>query len=394
MLAYLLHVTENAMPRWMQFAIFFIIVTLIYSSAHYYVYRRIAATLIPGSAALAWLRATAFLLALSFPVARLLVRTVGVTPVTTAIDWFACVWMGMLLYSFLLTAAAHEVSWTASIAGFSGLLDRFMPARTAAGIIAAAVLAVSAYGYHEARWKLERTELEIPVKNLPAERDGFRIVQISDVHIGVIVSERGIERLVREINALSPDLVVITGDLVDEDAAHVGELAEKLEGIRSRYGVLAVTGNHEFYAGVERVVLNAMAGGVRFLRNRKETVAGFLDVYGADDPTGYQFGGVRAAPESIVGPEARERPSIFLYHQPVRFEQLARAGIDLVLSGHTHNGQIWPIHLISGLIYPHRTGLFKSGGATHYVSRGAGTWGPPMRIGSTPEIVSIKLKKQ
>jgi predicted MPP superfamily phosphohydrolase len=395
MLAYLLHVTEQVMPRWVQFAIFFLMVTLIYFGAHFYVYRRMVVALsLQDSDYLAWIRLATLFLILTFPVSRLMVRGIGINIATKAFDWLACAWMGMFFYLFLGALIAHIVSLAFSAAGVWPVVGKVLTPRVSVSLVASAAIALSIYGYIEARWTLTTTRIEVPVKNLPPERDGFTIAQISDIHMGVIVADRSIKKMVEEVNSLKPDLVVITGDLVDEDANHLEHLTGTLKSLSAPNGVLAVTGNHDFYAGVDRVVANAASAGVRFLRNAKTTIAGFLDVYGADDPTSAQFAGGRIAPESLLGPEAMDRPTVFLYHQPIRIEEMAARGADLLLSGHTHKGQIWPISYISRRIYPYQTGLYKIGKSSLYVSRGIGTWGPPLRVDSVPEIVLITLRRR
>jgi len=157
-------------------------------------------------------------------------------------------------------------------------------------------------------------------------------------------------------------------------------------------GVYAVTGNHEFYAGVEQSSAFMESAGIQVLRNRIVTVADSLQIIGIDDPSGFrQMGEEEPDIERVFMNYHENLPSILLIHQPVGFEQFAGKGIDLVLSGHTHGGQLWPINYIIKLFYSHPTGLFHIGESTLYVSRGAGTWGPPMRFKAPAEIVLVRL---
>jgi predicted MPP superfamily phosphohydrolase len=235
------------------------------------------------------------------------------------------------------------------------------------------------------------TEVTIPVRGLDSSLEGLTLVQLSDLHLGMIVGVGRLERIVERVRELNADLVVITGDLVDEDASGLDWMIEPLRRLRSRHGVLAVTGNHEFYTGVSQVERLAAAASIRFLRNEGVTVADGLVVYGMDDPQAAFWGGSRVALEDVVGPKARGSAAILLHHQPIGFERATSMGVDLMLSGHTHAGQLWPIPWISRLLYPWKHGHHVLGTSHMYVSAGVGTWGPPMRVGAPPEIVRITL---
>jgi len=392
MFAYMVQKTGAMLPKWILFTFFMILVLTIYGLAHYYVYRRLVTSLgIRGEQSDTILKYVFIFMMVSFPFSRLFVRTIGINPFTYTLDWLSSVWMGLIFYVFLAALIFQILLIIPTL-----LQLNFVPVLRKVSIWVAigSGLAMTMAALYEARLMMKTTMLELPVKNLPPERDGFRIVQISDTHIGVLVSEPVMKRTIDAVNALDPDLVVITGDLVDEDAAHLNGLSDLLQTIRSRNGVYAITGNHEFYSGVEEAVAWAHKGNVRYIRNGKRTIADFLDIYGVDDPTAAQFGEPKVLPEDVIGVDARTRPSILLYHQPRGIEKAAETGIDIILSGHTHNGQIWPVSLISRMIYPHVNGLYKIGNAVLYVSRGVGTWGPPMRLDSAPEIVLVKLKNK
>jgi hypothetical protein len=171
-------------------------------------------------------------------------------------------------------------------------------------------------------------------------------------------------------------------------------MAGPLKQLKSRYGVLAVTGNHEYYAGVNRAVAIMKSAGIEVLRNEMKVLPCGLQILGVDDPTGSRHMGEPAVDlEKQLSRLDREKPSILLYHQPIHFEKTASFGVGLQLSGHSHGGQLYPIILISRIFYPRTPGLHQIGESKMYVSRGAGTWGPPMRLGSPPEIVHITLRR-
>ncbi len=384
------------MVRWSIIGILILLVVAILGGAHYYVYARLLRALGGPKGGLLWgVRCVGMALALSFPLTHILMRD-ATGPVAAALNWIAAVWLGIFLYVLLLTLLLHAAE---SLARAGGIAPHLAPLRglRAGRIVVAAVsviaLATSGWGLHQARFGTVTTEIEARMKNLPPELDGFSVIQISDVHVGAIIGAGRLRSLVDRVNGLAPDLIVITGDLVDEDAADLANLAPALGRFRARHGVLAVVGNHDAMAGLDAVVEAAIAGGVKFLRNERTVIAGAISVYGIDDPAVGRAERTRPASfDRVIGPEARTLPAILLYHRPVQPSAAAGLGIDLMLSGHTHRGQMWPLSYISRLFFPYQAGGYRVGEMLLYVSRGVGTWGPPMRVASAPEIVKITLR--
>jgi hypothetical protein len=335
-----------------------------------------------------------FLLIISFPAARILAQ-VDYNYFTYLLTLVSSVWMGLVLY-FVLIFLGMDLGLAllrifARLAGKKIRLNH-RRRRFLAGCAAVGVLLLGSAAWMEAH-NLGITRLEVPLKGLPAEMDGFTLVQMSDLHYGMLTENGKLSRVFDRVNELKPDLIVITGDLVDEGISHMEDMAEPLKRLKSRYGVLAITGNHEYYAGVNRAVEIMKSAGVEVLRNEMKVLPGGLQVLGVDDPTGSRRMGETAADlEEQLTRLDREKPSILLYHQPIHFERAAAAGVGLQLSGHTHGGQLYPIIYISRMIYPRTPGLHQIGESRLFVSRGAGTWGPPMRLGSPPEIVLITLR--
>jgi predicted MPP superfamily phosphohydrolase len=292
--------------------------------------------------------------------------------------------MGLVVYLVLVALAGDILRL---------LFFRAVPDRPAVcGIMAAVAVAISIYGLIEAR-SIGVTRLTVPMPNLPAALDGLRIAQISDVHMGRIVRGPRLERIVTLVNDLQPDLIVITGDLVDAEALHMEDLVQPLRRLKSRYGVYAVPGNHEFFAGIDQARAFVEQAGATMLRNRWVTVAGALQLVGWDDPVGARIAGENIPPlTEVMRGIDRTRPTILLYHTPLTtLEQLQFLGIHLQLSGHTHQGQLWPFNYIVRRIFRTPYGRFTAGDTTIYVSRGTGTWGPPMRMGAPPEITLVTL---
>jgi hypothetical protein len=243
---------------------------------------------------------------------------------------------------------------------------------------------VEAQGLH-----LRRVTIATP--KLPPEVVRLRIVHFSDMHLGTLVGRRHLQRLVRLVAAQKPDLVVSTGDLVDGYIPRAGELAEVLARLPAALGKFAVTGNHEYYAGLDYALDFMRRAGFRVLRQEAASPAGLVNLAGVDDP-GW---GKRLPDEApvLAGLDHR-RFTILLKHRPLP-TPASRRWADLMLSGHTHGGQVWPFGYIVALVYPYLEGLYALGrGHRLNVSRGAGTWGPPLRLFTPPEVVVIDLVRE
>jgi hypothetical protein len=219
-------------------------------------------------------------------------------------------------------------------------------------------------------------------------------VQLSDLHLGNILGKRWLQKIIARVTALSPHIIVITGDLVDGNVGRVEPLQETLQQLKAPLGVWAVTGNHEFYAGLARSVALFENSGFLVLRDSNKPAAPGLNIAGVDDLTS------RAPLSDTDHPTTHalaNRPpgaTILLSHSPLDPEKAAVAGTGLMLSGHTHNGQIWPFKYLVHSRYRLLSGRYQVNGMTAIVSRGTGTWGPRMRLWLPGEIVRIKLRSQ
>ena len=241
----------------------------------------------------------------------------------------------------------------------------------------------------------EISEVPVRLPRLPRTLDGLTIVQLTDVHVGPFIGRRFIERLVAQANALAPDLVVITGDLVDGNVTTLGHAVSALGGLRARFGSYFVTGNHEYYSGVAAWTQFLERLGISVLRNRHVAIGdggGTFDLVGVDDWSGSRRrGGQGYDLEAALRGRDSDRAAVLLSHQPRNFETAASRGIGLQISGHTHGGQIFPMTMLVGLEFAYTRGLYRHQDSHIYVSRGCGFWGPPSRLGSPPEIVKLVL---
>jgi predicted MPP superfamily phosphohydrolase len=384
------------MPQWASFAIFFLIVLSVYGGAHYYLYTWFIRLIEPSRFWRWGMRMIFILLVISFPLARILARY-DFNAFNYFLTLVSSVWMGLSLYFFLLSLGSDLWLTLFRIMHFSPKIfiqRSLFYRRVLVACITAAVVGIGGAALQEA-CNLGVTRVDISLRGLPPEMDGFSIVQVSDVHYGMLTENGRLSKIVDRVNELQPHVVVITGDLVDEGVSHMEEMAIPLSRLRVRHGVFAVTGNHEYYAGVDRAVSIMRAAGIKVLRNEVQVVSGRLQILGIDDPTGSRRL-VNSAPDfdKLLSTLTPNGPTILLYHQPIHFEKAAFSGVGLQLSGHTHGGQLFPIRYISRMIYPLTPGLHQIGESHLYVSRGVGTWGPPMRLMSPPELVYICLRSQ
>ena len=323
------------------------------------------------------------ILFLSFPVIHFVLRREN-GAVLGAANFVSSVWMGMLVYLVLGT-------YLYDLVRLYGLIP-IPVGKIMTVIVTGVAAAITAYGLCEAHW-IRVTNLPVRMPGLPAHLDGFRIAQLSDVHLGRIMRGSQLEKIVNQVNALQPDLIVITGDLVDAEPSHMEEMIPVLRRLQSRYGVFAVTGNHEFFAGVERTQSSIERAGVTLLRNRWVMIADDLQLIGRDDAVASRVTGVPTPTwdDNLRGLD-RTKPAVLLYHTPVTtLAELEARGIQLQLSGHTHRGQLWPFNFIVRWIFKTPYGLFTDGKAAIYVNRGIGTWGPPIRVLARPEITLVTL---
>jgi predicted MPP superfamily phosphohydrolase len=313
----------------------------------------------------------------------------------------AWVWLGLcglLLATLLLTDIARGavLLWSRYIEKKPLDADRRAFLATAAsGAALTATAGLGAYGVFRAYAPPEISEVVLKLPKLPRALDGFTIAHLTDLHVGGLIEKRFIADRVARCNAFKPDLVAITGDLVDGSVPALGAAVFELTKLQSRFGSYFVTGNHEYYSGDEAWCEQLSQWGMGVLRNRSVSIGNgkeSFDLAGVDDWRG--MGRRGESPYNLVKATSSlspDRASILLAHQPKGFEEAVKRGVGLQLSGHTHGGQMFPLTLTMPFVYKHPAGLYGVDGSFMYVSRGTGFWGPPMRLGSPPEIVKVVL---
>jgi len=364
--------------------------------------------------------------------------------VATPLEWVAYSWLGVALYLFLAllalepvrlvirlrqrrrTAApepeqelagavlseAHDAPLGAEAtalpeagtalergteAGVTDLSRRLFLARSLAATAGAVALGTAGTGAYLANSAPVVQRVPITLRGLDPAFDGFRIVTFSDGHLSPTYGGRRFERLVEIVNAQRPDVVTVVGDLVDGEVDELRDDVAPLADLVSEQGVFFVTGNHEYYVATRAWLRHLPTLGVEVLRNERVSITrggATFDLAGIDDRTAAASGlpGHGANLDAALDGRDDGTPVVLLAHQPVQVEQAAAAGVDLQLSGHTHGGQLWPFDYVIGLDQPAIEGLSRHGDTQLYVTRGAGYWGPPMRIGARPEVTVVELR--
>lgn len=266
---------------------------------------------------------------------------------------------------------------------------RLFVSRVIAGTAAAAAVGTVGYGTYGVLRGPKVKRVTVPLAKLPRAAHGYRIAVVSDVHLGPVLGRGFAQKVVDTINGTQPDLIAVVGDLVDGSVKDLGPAAAPLAGLRARHGAYFVTGNHEYFSGAEQWVEEVRRLGLRPLENARTELphfdlAGVNDVAGESEGQGPDFA-------KALGDRDRARACVLLAHQPVQIHDAVDHGVDLQLSGHTHGGQLWPGNLVAGLANPTLAGLERYGDTQLYVSRGAGAWGPPTRVGAESDITVIEL---
>jgi predicted MPP superfamily phosphohydrolase len=247
------------------------------------------------------------------------------------------------------------------------------------------------YSYYEA-WNVRRVDLVIETSKLPEEIDRLRVAHLTDIHFGGLYTLARFQRVMDIVREAEPDILVLTGDIVDGDMSYWDDEIKLLTSHGAKYGAYAVTGNHEYYVGIEQTVEFMRRARVVLLRDDRVDVAG-ITILGLDDPAGRGRGmwGAETLPSGFYFPE--DKFVLFLKHRPQVIEG-AEDKVDLQLSGHTHDGQIWPFRYLVNRINGHQQGLSYSGASAVYVSNGAGFWGTPLRFLAPPEVTVIDIVKR
>jgi hypothetical protein len=377
------------------FVIFLSIVLTIYTLGNIYVY-------IHGINAVGnirWLKAAyiaAFILCYIAYIAARFLQPHGDTMLSNTLLTIGSFWMAALVYFFVISLGIDIIRLANHYTGFypDVIKRNYENVKLILFFSSiAVVMGLLIYGYINAHTPVVK-DITLDINKSKGSAKTINVVMVSDIHLGLFSKGEWFDGIVNKINALEPDVVLLAGDVIDEDIRPVinQNLGEHLKNIKSKYGVYAVTGNHEYIGGAEPAVKYLTEHNIIMLRDTAVLINNDFYIAGREDRDRVRFTGKeRKSLDEILKNVDTEYPVLLMNHQPFNLPELEGRKVDVSLSGHTHHGQFWPLNLVTNMIYEISRGyIFKYG--THiYVSNGVGTWGPPVRIGNTPEIMHFTI---
>jgi uncharacterized protein len=379
----------------LNYVIFFTIFFSVYGLLNYYLYIR-GLQALPQQSNYRFVYIIGFIFfASAFIIGRTL-ENYWLCPMSKAFVWIGSFWLAAMLYFFLTVILLDLIRLGNHYFHFFPfhIVDHYERVKFITFLITVVVVVGILFAGHVNTLTPRIKELHLTISKKSTGAKTLNIVAASDIHLGTIIGKSRFDKIVSMINGLNPDIVLFPGDIVDEDLKPVihDNLGESLRSIKTKYGVFAVTGNHEYIGGVEEAVKYLSENGVRFLRDEAIVVNHTATLVGREDRSASQFAGKPRKPlNEIMSGVDRHSPVIMMDHQPFRLKEAVDAGIDLQLSGHTHDGQIWPLNYITDAVYEKSWGYLQLGSTQIYISDGVGTWGPPVRVGNRPEILHITL---
>jgi uncharacterized protein len=375
---------------------FLLTVTILVSVLHYYIGARLLNSLAWPDWVL-WAGWSFLILSTLLQPIAFLARRFRDQALRDISSWIAMTLMGV--FSSLLVLTLLRDVFLLGVAGLDAAhvlqADFTAIEKNTALLAVLGALSISVIGFFNARRLATVVKVKVPLHNLPAGLHGFRIVQISDIHVGPTIKQGYLSRIVDRVNALEADLIAITGDLVDGRVSELASHTQPLATLSARHGSFFVTGNHEYYSGALDWIAELQRLGVQVLLNEHVQLSHDGATLVLAGVTDYTAGGFYAHhqsdPHAAIAGAPQHAPKILLAHQPLSAKAAESAGFDLQLSGHTHGGQFWPWKYLVPLQQPYVAGLHRLKDLWVYVNRGTGYWGPPNRFGSPSEITCLTL---
>jgi uncharacterized protein len=378
-----------------QLIIFLAIVLLVYTLVNLYIFNRGLQSFSQNGVLKTSYKVLFIFLVLSYIFARFLERAYP-SVMADVLMWIGSFWLAAMFYFFLIAVLFDFVRL---INHFLPFYPKFILANYALvkqyllySVVAFVTIVMVAGYINASNPRIKTINLYIHKKANGLKE--LNIVAVSDIHLGTIICNGKFEKIVHKMNALKPDIILLVGDVIDEDVNAVirQNIGESLKDLQSKYGTFAVTGNHEYIGGAEKAVKYLSAHNITMLRDTAILIDNAFYIAGREDKEKPRYSGVnRKTIKEILGGVNTTSPLILMDHQPFHLQDAATNGVDLQLSGHTHHGQIFPFNLITKLIYEVSWGYKQIGNTHYYVSSGVGSWGPPVRIANRPEIVNIIL---
>lgn len=381
--------------RTLSYIIFFGTVFIIAFLVNYYIFIRGWQALPAGSRSRSIYIVVFFFLALSYLAGRI-IENYWIGQPATFLIWVGSFWLAAMLYFFMILVLIDLVrlanlalpvvpaSWLNDIGNTRMVLFR--------GSITIVSLVIILG--HINTWYPVINRLQVDLDGKNSEMNSVSLLLVSDIHLGTLTSKNRIRKMVDKINSLGPDIILLAGDILDEDVGPVihRDLGSAIKDLRAPLGVFGITGNHEYIGGVDEATEYLSSHGIHLIRDSVVKINNSFYLAGREDLAINQFTDRnRKTVEELLEMAGDDLPVILLDHQPFNLDRSAAAGAGFQLSGHTHHGQLWPFNFITRAIYSISRGFGEIDGMKVYVSNGVGTWGPPVRIGSRPEIVLIQV---
>lgn len=377
----------------LQMFIFFGIVFSVYGMINYYIIRR-------GLSIVSAEHKTLFVIitiaiAASYIAGRL-IENVWISPVSIALTWIGSFWLAIMTYTFLYLLVIDLLRLVNHFIPFFPALitSNIEQAKKVVAVVIGVMVLSSVIGGFINTKMIVVKKYSIDIKKNAGKLKSLNLAVASDLHLGVINNFDFMYNVSEKINNLNPDVILIAGDIIDEDLGPVIKynVGEHLQRLKAKYGVFAVTGNHEYIGGAEPAVEYLEKLGINVIRDKSIKIDNSFYVVGREDSSSARFEGKKRKELSEIMKDVDKAfPIIMMDHQPFNLKQARINGVDLQLSGHTHNGQLWPFNFIVDKVYELAWGYKVIGNTHYYVSCGVGGWGPPVRTGSRPEIINIKL---
>ncbi len=336
-------------------------------------------------------------IAASFFCGRLL-ENVLPTFLAELLVWVGSFWIAALLYFLLAVVSLDILRLVNHFIPFfpTAVTSHYQEAKYITGASVIGLVGILLIAGHINSLLPRVVTLNLPIARKASKLEHLNVVAVSDIHLGTIVGRSRFDNIVSRINSLDPDLVLLPGDIVDEDLAPVFKqnLGEALRSLKSRFGVFGITGNHEYFGGVEKACKYLVEHNVTMLRDQSIKIGDSFFLVGREDRSSSRFPGghIRKELPELLNSVDRSYPVILMDHQPFGLGEAVAEDVDLQISGHTHYGQLWPVNYIVNRIYELAWGYKRIGKTQFYVSDGVGTWGPPVRIGNRPEIINLHLQ--
>jgi predicted MPP superfamily phosphohydrolase len=371
----------------------------VYGAVHLYLFLKARSALSPG-VGLSLVMALFLLAMVVAPIAVRLLDRHGLPLASRYLAYISYTWMGLVFFFFWMSICLDVFNVSMRILALlpGSVASRFVwTGKNSFVLLTLGVVILGAWSALSA-WQIRLERVALQTTKLPAGKSTLTIAQISDVHLGLMVGERRMSRIIRLLERAKPDVLVCSGDLVDAQMERFDNLAGMLAKIEAPLGKFAVMGNHEFYAGIGQSEKFLKAAGFMLLRNQEYSLDDLFRLVGMDDPVGRnrykEEGGSSLSETALLARSNSQVFTVLLKHRPT-VENESLGHFDLQLSGHTHGGQIFPFNLVVQHFYPKQNGLYQlDKGSRLYVSRGTGTWGPPMRFLSPPAVTLIEIKSQ